>query len=129
MRRHNHAADSLANILGEQHGVFRHLRSLTERFEDRYSVTYRDALPEKILKHTLNQRVREHFWNQILNHFGIGLCHPIAEVLGILPAEQFVCVPTDHFGEVSAQHANIVHHRITPAAGKRGTVGGNPKRC
>ena len=42
----------------------------------------------------------------------------VAEGLGILPREQFVGVPPDHFRQVRSNHAGRIHHCIA-AGGKR----------
>ena len=112
MRLHDGPADGLAHVFGEQHRVLGHLRSFAERLQDRDRVANRHPLPQKILKHSLDHRKREHFWNQILHHLRIALSHPVAEVLGVLPAEEFVSVAADHFGEMRSQHADVVHHRV-----------------
>src|SRR5271170_1524996 len=125
-RLHDEPPDGLTDELREQDRIPGNRGALSQCFEDGGGVLNGNSLPEKILKHLLDDRQRDLLRDQVLNQLGLILTDAIEYLFGILPGEQLVRVTAHDLRQMRAKDADRINNRIPRLPSRVDFVSGDP---
>src|SRR5208337_1780170 len=107
----------LTDIFRKDIGVFSDRPVIGQSFTDRLQISNGDSLPDKILKHLLNDSRREQVGNEFIKQLWLLEREVVEQLLHRLAGQHLVCVLFEQLGQMGGHNGGGIYHRV---AGLRG---------
>ena len=120
--------ESLARVLGQQHGVAGDAGAIAHDLDDGAEVADRDALAQQGLQDALDLADGEQVGHYFLNDSRVGFLEPVEQRANVLSREQIGDVAADRLGEVGDDDRLGVDHRVAQRLGLGPGGVGDPHR-